>query len=90
MLCKPPLAGATGAAVDAWRASMGMRLLPQALISLAFRLPLQLEAVTTASVLYLQSNTRAYCQTEVRLAGGAGAACIRAVGCWPLLARCAV
>lgn len=61
--------------MDAWRVLMGTRLLQQIIISLAFRLLLPLAVMTTAAVLYIQSDVAAMCQTEGGLAGAQALSC---------------
>lgn len=69
-LGKPPLLGAAGAAMDAWRVLVGTRLLQQAAISLAIRLPLPMNALITVGGVLLTRNNGAFCKTEVRVGGG--------------------
>lgn len=78
MLSGAPCPGALWAAVDALRTLMGLRLVPNAIITLVFELPLPLAAAVHVAVIALTAaDNDAYCAMPVggvQREGAAGAA----------------
>lgn len=60
-----PLPRAAGAAFDALRILLGVRLLSNAMISLLFPLPLPIAAAVHAAIVALTANSDAYCSAPV-------------------------
>ena len=63
---RAPRPGFAHSILDCTRLLVGLRLLPNALITLLFPLPLPLAAVTHVFVFLLTRNDEAYCATEAR------------------------
>ncbi|KAL4420402.1 hypothetical protein ABPG75_010058 [Micractinium tetrahymenae] len=65
LMSRAPQPGLAGAAMDAVRLGLGLRLLPNSLISLLFRLPLLLGIATHTAVVLLTRNNEEYCQSQL-------------------------